>query len=297
MKKGLFFLFCITCTSGIFAQKFSGTEKKILQKKEDSLKIFSVKILQAQTAEERLQADSNFTKTLVRALQTPYSFYFPFDSLKTISILTPPDSSFRIFTWQLIINNSLVRKHGAIQMNTADGKLKLFPLIDYSPTITKPRDTISTNIGWLGAVYYQLIEKKSGDKRIYTLLGYDENNVTSSRKMIEVLHFENDKPIFGGSYFIFPKDSLHTASSARYIMEYKKDASPRLTYDSNLKMIVMEHLVSETDEPEKESTFIGDGDYDAFKWENGKWKFVHKIYTQVTPLGQEPVPVPFDNEK
>src|SRR5690606_40572592 len=55
-----------------------------------------------------------------------------FDSLITISKLSPKDSSFKIFTWQLVINDNLVRQHGAIQMKTNDGSLKLFPLIDKS---------------------------------------------------------------------------------------------------------------------------------------------------------------------
>ncbi|MEO9209869.1 MAG: hypothetical protein ABI208_02155, partial [Ginsengibacter sp.] len=118
-------------------------DKIELQKKEDSLKIFSNTILMGKTAEERFSADSFFTKILVRALKTKNSFYYPFDSLKTISKLTPTDQSFKIFTWQLIINNNMVRKHGAIQMRTADGSLKLFPLIDHSPTIQNLRDTIS----------------------------------------------------------------------------------------------------------------------------------------------------------
>lgn len=296
MKKGLSVLFIICLAWATSHAQLTPNNRKALQKKEDSLKTLSVQILLGKTPEERVNADSLFTRILVRGLQIPHSFQYPFDSLKTISILTPGDSSFKIFTWQLIINNSLVRKHGAIQMNTVDGTLKLFPLIDYSPTIANARDTVTSNIGWVGAVYYQLLSNKSNQQSIYTLLGYDENNVTTTKKIIEVLHFENGKPVFGGKYFKFPTDKLHRESSMRYIMEFKKDASPRLTYDPELKMIVVEHLVSETDEPEKESTFVGDGDYDAFKWENGKWIFVTKIYTQITPLGEEPVPVPMKSE-
>jgi hypothetical protein len=47
-----------------------------------------------------------------------------------MSILSPPDSSFRIFTWQLFVNDSTYRHYGAIQMNQKE--LKLFALRDKS---------------------------------------------------------------------------------------------------------------------------------------------------------------------
>jgi hypothetical protein len=297
MRKAIILCLTTILISPCFSQSISSMDKIELQKKEDSLKIFSNTILMGKTAEERFSADSFFTKILVRALKTKNSFYYPFDSLKTISKLTPTDQSFKIFTWQLIINNNMVRKHGAIQMRTADGSLKLFPLIDHSPTIQNLRDTISNNFGWVGAVYYQIIEKKSFNNNFYTLLGYDENNTTSTKKIIEILTFKNGEPTFGGNFFSFPTGNLHKRSAARYIMEYKKNAGPRLTYDADQNRIVIEHLISETGEPNKESTFVGDGDYDALQWEDGKWVFIHKIYTQITPLGKEPVPMPLDLKK
>lgn len=279
-----------------FAQPFSPAEKA-LQQKEDSLKILAAKIIRANSAEARFTADSSFTKMFVRALKTPYSFYYPFDSLETISKLYAPDSSFRIFTWQMVVNENLVRQHGAIQMKTYDGSLKLFPLIDKSDITERIADTVGNNKGWIGAVYYKIIQTRSSNQNYYTLLGYDENNIRSNRKIIEVLSFTNDEPTFGGRWFSFEQDSIFKSSLSRYIMEYKKDAGPRLTYDDELKMIVFEHLESETGEPKKKYTYVPDGDYEGFKWENGKWVHVEKIFTQVTELGKEPMPEPIKDEQ
>jgi hypothetical protein len=158
----------------------------------------------------------------VRALKTNHAFDYPFDSLITISKIYPPDSSFRIFTWQLVVNDDVIRQHGAIQMKTADGSLKLFPLIDKSDIIVHPSDTVSNNMGWMGAIYYRIVQHQSGRQRYYTLLGYDENNQRSNRKIIEVLQFVNDAPVFGGAFFNFSKDTVKHPSISRYIMEYKK---------------------------------------------------------------------------
>jgi hypothetical protein len=184
MKKLVLFTVYILCTLLSFSQRIKNGDEKFLQQKEDSLKSYSLNMIQAINAENRFKADSLFTKMFVRALKTNNSFYYPFDSLQTISKLYPPDSSFRIFTWQMVINDNVVRQHGAIQMKTPDGSLKLFPLIDKSDVTINIADTVGNNKGWIGAVYYRIIQTKSGNQNYYTLLGYDENNIRSNRKII-----------------------------------------------------------------------------------------------------------------
>lgn len=292
MKK-LFILLLISFTSAVsFAQGIGKAELKVLQQKEDSLKDYSIKIIQGINAEDRFNADSMFTRVLVRALKTKHSFHYPFDSLQTVSVLYSPDSVFRIFTWQLVINENVIRQHGAIQMKTYDGSLKLYGLIDKSDITTNVADTIGNHNGWIGAIYYKIIAKRSSNQYYYTLLGFDENNIRSSRKIIEVLNFINDEPVFGGRYFSFENDGVFKTSRSRYIMEYKKEAGPRLNYDKELDMIIVEHLVSESNEPNKKWTLVGDGDYEGFKWMNGKWVHVEKVFKVTTPDGQAPVPNP-----
>jgi ferredoxin-thioredoxin reductase catalytic subunit len=292
MKKPFTFLFLLFLTNLSFAQGIGTAELKVLQQKEDSLKNFSAQIIQGINSDNRLNADSVFTRVLVRALKTKNSFHYPFDSLQTVSILYAPDSVFRIFTWQLVINENVIRQHGAIQMKTSNGSLKLYPLIDKSDVTTNVADTIGNNYGWIGAIYYKIILKKYGNQNYYTLLGFDENNIRSSRKIIEVLHFNNDEPIFGGSYFSAEGTGGFSKWQSRYIMEYKKEAGPRLNYDKELDMIIMEHLVSESKEPNKKWTLIGDGDYEGFVWKGNKWMHVEKVFNVVTPDGQAPVPNP-----
>ncbi|MEP7233346.1 MAG: hypothetical protein ABI691_24010 [Ginsengibacter sp.] len=287
-----FFIVFLLMGNAVFAQRISPANKTELQQKEDSLKTLAVEIIQGRTAGQRLVADSQFTKMFVRALKINNSFYYPFDSLITISRLAPGDSSFKIFTWQMVVNDYVTREHGAIQMKTADGSLKLFPLIDKSAVTNDREDTIGNNFGWMGAVYYKLIEKKAFGKNYYTLLGYDENNINSNKKVIEILTFQNGEPIFGGANFSFQDNSVIKKSRARYVMEYKKNSSPRLTYDPEQDMIIYEHLISETGEPNKKYTYIPDGDYEGLKWIDGKWVHIQKVFTQVTPEGQAPVPQP-----
>lgn len=293
----LFFVLLVLVNNNCLAQNLSASERKTLEKKEDTLAIFANQIIHGRNAEARFEADSQFTKLFVRALQTKNSFYYPFDSLITIAKVIPADSTFRIFTWQLVINGDIARQHGAIQMRTADGSLKLFPLIDRSDQIANINDTVTSNLAWIGALYYKIIEEKSFGKKYYTLLGFDDNNLSSDRKIIEILTFKDGQPVFGGNFFSFRDNSLHKNSFARYIMEYKKNAGPRLNYDKDLQIIIYEHLISETAEPKKKYTYIPDGDYEGLRWKDGKWVHIEKVFNQITPEGKEPVPEPILDSK
>ncbi len=286
-------VFVTTCS----AQRIALADTKVLRKKEDSLKVLSLQIIQGRTSADRFKADSLFTKIFVRALKVNNSFKYRFDSLFTISKIVPPDSSFKIFTWQMVINDNVIRQHGAIQMRTIDGSLKLFPLIDKSDVTENMEDTVGNNFGWIGAVYYRLVQKEAFSKKYYTLLGYDENNIRSNKKVIEVLTFNNGEPLFGGSYFSFPDNSLNKKFIARFILEFKKNASPRLTYDEDQDMIIYEHLISETGEMGKKYTYIPDGDYEGMKWKNGKWVHIEKVFTFKLEDGQAPVPNPIIDNK
>ena len=242
---------------------------------EQELSVFANNILNADDVEDRLRADSFFTRNLVHALKTPYSFHHPFDSLKTISRLYAPDSSFRIITWQLLKDFSYYRYKGAIQLNTKDGSLQLIPLYDVSDFTGNPVDSVRNNENWIGAVYYNIIQKKYNNKNYYTLLGYDENDARSTKKWIEVLTFDsNKKPVFGGRYFSYPNDPFKPAQPAyRFCLEFKKEANAKLNYDPELNQIIFAKLVSETGEVSKKHTLVPYGTIEGFRWDMGKWIF------------------------
>jgi len=269
-----------------------------LRLREDSLRQVSDRIVNAREAAERFRADSQFTRMLVRALKVPNSFSYPFDSLATISRIYSPDSAFRIFTWQVVRNEGLNRRHGAIQMRTADGSLKLFPLLDRSFLIRSQADTVTSNEWWIGSIYYKVVLKKAQGKNVYTLLGYDENTIRSTKKRIEVLSFDAaGQPVFGGRYFTFPNDTVRRADQSRFWIEYKKDGNARMQYDEEMDMIIFEHLISETNEPAKRYTYIPDGDYEGFQWKDGKWVHIEKVFTFKLKDGEAPVGVPINESK
>lgn len=286
---GLLFFISIS----VSAQTLSKASFNQLKKMEDSMKIYGRKMIMEKTASQRFIADSVFIRMLVRSLKTPNSFSYPFDSLETISHIYAPDSAFRLFSWQFSRDDNYYRQRGAIQIKTTDGSLLLFPLVDMSDFTTSPQDSVRTGQNWIGAIYYSIIVKNFNNKKYYTLLGFDDNNIRSTKKWIEVLTFnEKGKPVFGGPYFSVHSDSVKTLLPARFCIEYKKDGRSRMNYDKDLDMIIYDHLVSESNEPGNAYTLVPDGDYQGFKWQNGKWAQIDKVFDYKLQDGQAPVPAP-----
>lgn len=286
------FSFCIFFSASA-QQKISTADVKTLEKKEDSLKLLAKAFLTDAETADRMRQDSLFVKTLIRSLQVKNSFFYAFDSLRGVSHLYAPDSSFRIFTWQLGFDNDYAfnRQRGAIQFRTTDGSLKLTPLRDYSEFADDPLDSARTKTNWIGAVYYNIIKTEHNGRPYYTLFGFDGNSYRTNKKWIDVLTFDaQSNPVFGSQkYFTFEKDSVKRKPQHRFSIEYKKEASTTMNFDEEAKMILVDHLISETAEPELPWTFVPDGDYEGFAWVNGKWQHIDKVYDFKLQDGEAPM--------
>ena len=292
VKFSLSFFFLLSFSVVTFSQKIIAADMKKLRAKEDTLKEYSFYLNTDSLTEDRMIADSAFTKTLVRALQIKNSFYYPFDSLAGISKLYAPDTSFRIFTWVIAYDDYYVRQRGAIQFRTADGSLKLVPLRDFSEFTDNPLDSVRTRTNWIGAMYYNIIKTQYKGKNFYTLFGFDNNNAMSSMKWIEVLTFnEKNEPVFGGPFFSYEKDSIPKKTQYRFNIEFKKGARVLVNYIDEEKMILVDHLVSDDNNanPDLPWTYVPDGDQEGFKWENGKWMHINKVFTFKLQDGQAPI--------
>lgn len=286
----------ISCTAVQAQQRLGAADRDVLQKEQDSLQYLSAAILEGKEEEVRQQASDRFIPKLVQALKAKYSFDFPFDSLKTISIQYPEDSAFRIFTWGVERDNSFYRHYGAIQMNTKDGQLKLFALFDNSD-YSANTDTVAGNKAWHGCLYYKVLQRHYFNGEYYTLFGFDANNMRSQKKLLDMLTFKNGQPVFGGPFFSFAEDTVPKPARNRFIVEYSKSATISLSYNAEMDMIVFDHLISATNEPGKPYTYVPDLDYEGFRWKAGKWVHVEKVFHDALPQGKFPVQQPLDQRK
>lgn len=289
------FLFCTTFfakaqTPDTPTEKIVRSEIQIL---EDTLNILGFAMVNDSTPVKRFASCQKFIKTLVKALKNENSFDYPFEKINTVSIQYAPDSSFRIFTWQLYVDINEYKYFGTMQMNQPE--LKMFPLIDRSEEVEEPKWDALTNNNWYGSLIYNIkeFETPSGEKQ-YLLFGFDGYSFFSKRKFIDVMTFgKNGEPIFGAVPLFEAEDSTNVN---RFILEYGSDARVQLNWNDELQMIVFDHLVEAPSAyPGQQFMYIPDGDVDGLKLEDGKWKYVRRIFDQV--LEEAPRPEPVFNEK
>jgi hypothetical protein len=158
-------------------------------------------------------------------------------------------------------------------MNTAHGELEMFPLVDYTPVLKNPTDSIYSNNRWYGAQYYKIIPVlKNVENPYYVLLGWKGNTIKSTKKIIDVLHFKNDKAYFGMPIFDgVPENS----GTNRIIFEYDRRATMLLNYERNEERIVFDHLAPPDPNLKGKFELYGpDFTYDGFKLLNGRLKFI-----------------------
>jgi len=279
-----FFITVIVCcalTTVSAQQTISPASTAILNRYQDSLAKTSTVIFEGATNAQRYEQNGRFIKMLVTALKTPGSFNYGFDSLKTISIVKSPDNQFRIFSWFVPTEEGTYRFFGTVQMATADGQLKLYPLLDDTEHLTD-NNQITTNKQWYGARYYEIVPlKAAGKKTSYILLGWKGNNNKTSKKVIDVLSFDGDILRFGKPVF---EGAKNTPVKNRIVFEYNKLNSMTLRMDKNEKMIVFDHLAAF--DPNMTGNFeyyASDSSFDGYKQVGDKMKLSENIELKNDP--------------
>lgn len=293
MKKLLSVLPLLLLGFSVFAQPAGKITKENLVKLkeyEDTMALCAFLVINDSLPEERFATCKKLITSLVQALKVENSFNYKFDRLKSVSIMYPPDSTFRVFSWQLYVDVDDYRYYGAIQMNS--GKLQLFPLIDRSAEVTSEEYDLLTPEKWYGAVYYNLKQFDTAEGNKYLLFGYDGFSFFHKRKVVDVLSFKNGKPEFGAPVFV-QRDSLgnEIAVRNRLLSEYSAEASFKLNYDENWGLIIFDHLIMMGGNSGQGPGMVPDGTYEGYKLENGKWVWVEKFWNEVMDEAPRPEPV------
>jgi hypothetical protein len=289
MLKGLTYSFIVTLLScaGLmgFAQPGKQVAATTIVAKQDSLLRLSKEIFSAKSNQERFEKNAAFVKTLVTVLKAPNSFNLRFDSLQNISHVVSPDQTFKVFSWFVPTDDGGYRFFGSIQMRTADGSLKLFPLIDDTENF-KDINAVTDNRKWFGSRYYEIIPiTNPGKPSCYALLGWKGNSTKTSKKVIEILSFENAQPVFGKAIIDGQKD---TPAKNRIVFEYNKLNSMTLHWDKAAGMIVLDHLAPFNPQMlGNYEYYASDLSFDGYKPAGGKLKLVENIDLKNDPNRQD----------
>ena len=281
----------------------------------DTLERLSRRFTNDTVLESRKKACYTFIPKLVNALKLPNSFYYKFDSLETVAQVYPPDSSFRIFTWQLYFtvpfkipakysktgrdttwDRPVVRYYGVIQMRSRD--MKIYPLYDAGDTLSYGTQQILGPGNWWGQLYYNIIQKTIGNKTYYTTFGFEAVDHITRRKIVDVISFDKGKPKFGAPLFYFKYEDSFAVKKldtlTRFFMEYKWSAQTVLNYDAQMQMIVFDHVAPQNEKARGATfTYVPDGTYEGFEWQKDHWQWKEKVFNfAINEDDNPPIPAP-----
>ncbi len=224
---------------------------------------------------EKFFLNNRISTLLETTLKKENAGNYDFEKLDKLSGLSDKDNTVRIFTWDTQLDNHTHLYHGFIRYyHKKKKRLMVFPLIDKSDSIENLLKATLTAGKWFGALYYQMIPVKTGGRTYYTLIGFDQNNLLVSTKVIDVLYFTSaGKPRFGKRLFVQGKKKQN-----RVIFQYSARVVMMLRYDSEYKMIVADHLAPNNPSYKGLYQFYGpDFNYIGFKFEKGKWVLQNDI--------------------
>jgi len=234
---------------------------------EYQLEGLSHNIINSRDVQERITSCYYFVQTLKKALKVPQSFEYDFETLKTVSILKSDDEKFRIFTWNLLLDSGKYMYFGALQMNNEDS-LILYGLYDSSTIMKDALYETVDNRHWIGALYYQIHDYKHKGQQYYLLVGWDGEDKTVNKKILDLLWFdENERPKFGAPFFDLNGDIQH-----RVIFEFADQAVMLCRYEKSEKAVVYAHMVPPNPlQKGMYEYYLPDGTYDFFKYIKGFW--------------------------
>ena len=236
MKRILLIIFCFSITTNLTSQNVSFS---LIKEYEDTLKVIAEKIMFSKIESERIEANKGFIPILKEVLAYNKSFKYPFDSLPTISILSPSDNSFRIFNWILRKDNGTYDYFCIIHQKKKK-KYEIIELKDNSENIRNPDFEDLDSKNWYGALYYNIIYVKKSGRKFYTLLGWDGNDGRSTKKIIEPMYFSGKNKVKFGLPIFKLKDK---SKKRRIILECDSKSSFSLKYNKDDNRIIFDQLV------------------------------------------------------
>ncbi|HEX3006855.1 MAG TPA: hypothetical protein VHO90_04500 [Bacteroidales bacterium] len=241
--------------------------------REQSLKEKFDTVMTIEADESKLAFMKMIEDSLAKLLLEPGTYNYPFDSLKTVGKIKSPDDEFRIISWNTKINDDSLLNFSIIQFNPRkEVSCKVIVLHDKSEIDKVGNIRLSSN-GWYGALYYKIIPVKVEGKTYYTLLGLDSFSPYVSKRVIDVLYFDNGEAFFGAPIF-----NVAGKAISRMVFSYSARVSMMLNYDETLKTIVFDHLAPREPRYTGQFEFYGpDFSFDGFIFNKNSWQFIEDV--------------------
>ncbi|MCH2043007.1 MAG: hypothetical protein MK212_02615 [Saprospiraceae bacterium] len=289
MTKILCFLsICLCFQYSSYAQEISeeNQDEQLVAYEWEMRELLNI-VLNDKDRKNREEASTKLETTLEKAFQEDGAFEYKFKQVQGLSIITPSDQAFRIFTWQLYMTKDTYQYCGYIQMPDK----KFYRLDDKSADMYSPQFSRLKPSKWYGALYYNIKPFKAADGSTkYLLFGYDVYDFFTRRKVLDVLHFYKGAPRFGDKVIEMKDGRGMIKTVSRFILQYSASVSATMNYADDKDMVIYDHLIYQMI-PGQGPSNVPDGSYTGLELKKGKWMLVEKVYKHDPYFGNDNPPL------
>lgn len=241
--------------------------------KEAQMEQYAEQILSIEDDQKRLNLNEELIELLKSQLTQEGAFSYPFKGISSMTILTPPDSSFRLFNWSIPLSDGRHQYECMLLKRNENGKTELWRLnAVQADTLNTPLETFKgSQEQWPQALYYKLIQKKTIHRTYYTLLAFDAHNRLTKRKWIEVFWFDHrGKLQMGAPIYKHPEKR----KMLRPVFRYSAEHAMKMNYNADKDRIEFDFLAPENSRLEGVyEYYFPDVTQDAYRWKDNFWVF------------------------
>jgi hypothetical protein len=227
----------------------------------------------AKTDQDKLSANTKFRAYLLETVQFNEAYSYPFSLLNSLGSITSPDNEFRLFNWNVEMEDESNRFYCfLVRKGKRHKKNKIIEFLEKGNSNPMSQEVFGEN-NWYGALYYKIIPIEKGSKKVYTLLGWRSNGILSHMKLIDVISIQGTHVKFGDLLF-----RMKTESKKRVCFEYSKKSTMSLKFEPKYERIIFDHLSPES--PSMTGFFeyyVPDMSHDAFILVDNKWIFKEDV--------------------
>ncbi len=253
----------------------------------DRLSFYCDVMINADGANHREEAHNIFFDGLIANLREDTFSDEDYSTLRWISVLHDSLSDARIFTWQIMDADGRFSSYGVVKTSE-----KVYQLLDRSDQLTDMKYMSLSGDEWPGVIYYNMMPTEVDGERALLLFGFDRLDEFTNRKLVDVMKIGEDGITFGSEIFSKSSTGSRNDMQSRLILDYSSDAAVTLNYKPGLDLIVHDHLIARIGtRPGQGATQLPDGSLEGWKFENGKWNYVEKIFDQVSEKAPRTKPV------
>ncbi len=252
-------LILIVPTAGLHSQESQ------LDSSLDSLSWYADIMHHASIAQHRLIAEENLATLLYHSLSDDSSFHVKYPEMPGVKFIYEKDSTFRLFTWQLIDSTGRGKFYGIFQKR-GDRPVKLNDVTEF---IGSPQQGVLGKNKWIGVVYEDIIGYGAPEDSTYILIGSGVVDKTTWKHIAESFKIKDGQPVFGIDAFVKEDEKYD-----RIVSKFSAGSGALMHYIPEKTLIIFDRLRVVYDPITDVPSYVPSGFYDAYKKDHNSWRFI-----------------------